>query len=215
MTTTLKCGEYRCTQYKSAVESYVDDRSWPERNDPKSSPKATLRNLRCRFHVGVNKRAKYSGRTVLPLTDEDRTRLLAEQAAIDAKEAREAEERRKAGAIRREQQRREDWAELNLPAGHALNEETDRSLTAREEPVFTGQVWLGEEKPTERYDNRWLQVEPTHRHYSAAPKGEEYPYVIRIMRGSNLTPNQARALAALLIESADKAEELNAGKEPR
>ena len=213
MTTTLKCGDYGCTKYKSPVESFVDDRDYQDRAKNKP-PRATLRNLRCRFHAGVNKRAKYSGRTVLPLTDDDKTRLLAEQKAINIEEAREAEERRKENAIKNEQRRREEWAELTQPAGHALVEDTDRSTSAREEPVFNGQVWLGGEKPTERWDNRWLQVEPTHKYYGPIPKGGEYPYVIRVTRGANLTPNEARELAALLIEAADKAEELNAGKAP-
>jgi hypothetical protein len=36
-----------------------------------------------------------------------------------------------------------------------------------------------------------------------------HPYIVRVTRGSNLTPNEARALAALLNDAADKAEELN------
>jgi hypothetical protein len=33
-------------------------------------------------------------------------------------------------------------------------------------------------------------------------------------RGSDLSPNEARALAALLVEAADKAEELNKERQP-
>lgn len=214
MTTILQCGEYRCANRTKNVNQFLDDRHWSEKQDPKSQPKATLRNLRCAVHAGAAKRSKYRNADILPLSDEDRTRLLAEQAAIDAEQEREAEERRKENAIKAEQRRRAEWAELDLPASYALVEDTDRSTSAQGEPVFEGLVWTGEEQPQRRYDNRWLQVEPSSKYYKAPPKGQEYPYIIRVQRGANLTPNEARALAALLIESADKAEGLNAGKAP-
>lgn len=213
MTTTLKCGEWRCTNPAMKVNQYVDSRDYHDREEGKPLT-ATLKGLRCNVHAGAIKRRKYYGNEVFPLTDEDRERLLKEQAAIDAERRAENEKRQAENAVKAEQRRREQWAEMDLPASHSLTEDTDRSVTAREEPIFTGQVWLGEEQPEHRYDYRWLQVEPTQRHYGVVPKGEEYPYVIRVMRGSNLTPNEARELAALLVESADKAEELNAGKAP-
>jgi hypothetical protein len=210
MATTLKCGEWRCTRYNSPVENWVDDRGYEERskNQP---PTASLKNLRCNFHVGVNKRAKYSGREVFPLTEKDRNRLLAEKTKVDAAEREAAEQRAVEADNRAAQRHAEEWAFMDLPGGHRIIA-TDRSLFTPGEPTFEGKVWAGDE-PQERIDNRWFTVQPSERHYGEAKPGERlWPYVIRVTRGANLSPNEARALAAALIEAADKADELNEGR---
>jgi hypothetical protein len=215
MTTILKCGEYRCTKYKSPVENFVDDRSWDEKRAKPEGAKATLRNLRCNFHVGVLKRSKYSNKTVLPLTDADRARVAKEQAKVRAEEQREAEQR----AVEREQRdierHAEQWAWVEQPAGYRLVEDDDR-LVQPHEPKWEGKVWYGEE-PKDRYDNRWFDLAPTERYYTKpAPGARLYPYAIRVTRGATLSPNEARALAHALMDAAGKAkaEVLNEKRAP-
>ena len=205
METVLKCGDYGCT--RTNVEVYVDDRNWDEKR-ANAPLVATLKNLRCKVHAAGIKRSKYYKKDLLPLTEQDRERLLKEQAVVNAEQTAKREAAAEESRQRAEQRRLEEWALLDLTAEHALVQDKER-FSAMDEPSFEGLVWTGE-RPERGYEARWLNVVPTNRYYGTPPKGPEYPYIIRVTRGSNLTPNEARALAALLVESANKAEELNA-----
>lgn len=208
--TVLRCSDYRCI--KTNVNAFRDDRTFEDRQKNRPA-KATLRNILCNMHAGALRRAKYRADPI-PLTDEDRTRLLAEQAVVDEKEREEAAQRAVESDQRDAQRHAEEWAFVDVPAYHSVTEEKDDWRAERDvpEPIFHGKVWVGD-NPGERYDNRWFQLEPVQRNYGG--KGRLYPYSVRVTRGANLTPNEARALAAALIEGADKVEELNATRKPQ
>lgn len=209
MTTTLKCSDYRCL--KTTVENFRDDRTFDDRRANKPA-KATLRNVLCNVHAGALKRSRYRD-DPLPLSPKDKERLLKEQAKVDEQEREAAQQRAIEGDKRDAERHAEMWAFMDLPGGHRLVE-ADRGQFYTGEPTFEGKVWAGEE-PKERWDNRWFNVEPSTRHYGEPRTGERlWPYVIRVTRGASLSPNEARALAAALIEAADKAEELNVPRKP-
>ena len=205
MTTILKCSDYRCT--KTTINAYRDDRGYTDRDQP---PKASLRNILCNLHAGSLKRAKYQ-KDPLPLTDADRTRLLKEQAKVDEVERQAAAERQVEREQRDAEQHAAEWAFMDLSAEHSIVADTDSRLF-EEEPTYEGHVWA-EGSSESAWDRKWFKMEPSRRDYGR-PGKRAYPYVIRVSRGSNLTPNEARALAAALIEGADKAEELNLTRQP-
>lgn len=210
MATVLRCSDYRCIN--TNVNAYRDDRSYEDRQE-KRPLVASLSNILCNKHAGGQRRSRYQSDPI-PLTDEDRERLLAEQAVVDEQE-REAQRQRSIESDQRDAQRHaEAWALMDVPAHHSVTEEKDDWRAERDipEPIFHGKVWVGDD-PGDRYDNRWFQLEPTQRLYGG--KGRLYPYSVRVTRGANLSPNEARALAAALIEGADKVEELNATRKPK
>ena len=208
--TQLVCSDYGCR--RTTVSQFRDDRPWNEKRDGKGKPKPSLKNILCNVHAGAMKRSRYKD-DPLPLPEADRERLFKEQAAIDA------ENRAKADAARQERERRDiedhraQWAFMSEEAHYAIDPDTDRA-SFEEEPTFEGSVWTGE-KPARNWETRWFNIEPSVRYYRAVNRHErQYPYIIRVSRGSNLSPNEARALAAALVEAAAKAEELNEKRAP-
>lgn len=204
--TTLKCGDYRCRQ--TNVVAFIDTRNFTQK-EKGEAPEVTLRDLRCKMHTAAKRRSRYQSDRMLDLTDEQRAEMLKLQAVEDqrvAEQRAKSEVETQARAVKR---RAEAWAAMDEPAQHALVPDDDRPLFA-EEPTFEGRVWTGE-KP-DRFDSRWFNLEPMQRFYGKTET--PYPYGIRVTRGSTLTPNEARALAAAIVEAADKAEELNAKRKP-
>ena len=213
--TTLRCGDYKCSrdERSSAIEFFVDSRDYAEKAADKPKAKARLKDLRCRFHVGVIKRSKYSQKDLLPLTDKDRARLRDEQAAVYAENMVKRDEQAAERERRDIQRHAAEWAFQTVEAHWAIDPDKDRA-TFGEEPTFEGSLWTGD-RPERNWDSRWFNIEPSVRYYRAVNRHErKYPYVICVSRGSNLSPNEARALAAALIEGANKAEELNAARKP-
>ena len=207
MTTTLRCSDWKCT--RTTINAFHDDRDWDAKRNGKGKPKATLRNILCNVHAGARRRARYQD-DPLPLPDEDRPRLLKEQSVIDAQEAEEHRKAAIANDERDAQRHADEWAFMELPGAFAITADTDKALFA-EEPTYEGHAWAGERG--HRYDTRWFSIEPSQRDYGRAGK-RPYPYVLRIVRGSNLSPTEARALSDALREAADKAEALNEARKP-
>lgn len=207
--TTLQCGEWRCT--RTTVNAFRDDRDWADKRGNKVKPRATLHNIRCNVHAGAMRRSRYQD-DPLPLTDADRTRLLAEQAKVDAEERAKQDEQAIADDAADAKRHAAEWAFMDLTAEHVIEANTNRALF-REEPTYEGLIWAGTDRPRNNWDSRWFSVEPSRRDYGRAGK-RPYPYVVRVTRGSSLTPNEARALADALRAGADKAEELNKERRP-
>lgn len=167
---------------------------WTLKDDP------TPQDVYCNVHKGAMNRRIYSTYDFKPLTDEQKTKVqrildkeAAEQRAINAeriKEHRAAQERRRAAA----------WTALDLPATYNVKQE-DRRWDPEADPRWEYRAGSGD------LNNHWgsypinLQTEE---------KG--HPYTLRMSSTGTASPNEARAIAAALLEAADKADMLNQEK---
>ena len=209
--TKLKCADWKCSNWKSEVNAYVDKRDYKDKQENRPPRKPELGDLRCAVHAAGLKRSRYRDDPI-PLNDKDRTRLLKEQAAVDEEERKEQEKARIANDEREARNHAKEWEEVGLRVYHDIVADPDRD----DEPTFEGQVWMAGHRSDRGFEDRWFSIQPSHRYYGTPPEGARlYPYVLHIMRGADMTPNEARALAAALIAGADKAEELNKERAPR
>lgn len=203
--TRLRCaelvGSYRFTQCtRQPVTQWVPGMRGHTEPD--------LQNLVCNFHAGAAKRRRYGQNVVESIPQADIDRLLPLQAAKDAEQDADRKAKDEAAQQRRLEQHAAAWTETEAEAQHSLVPDTESGYFDKE-PTFTGKVWTDERQSG--FDKNRLQVVPSERHYSA--QGDlPWPYTIRMMSMSSMTPNEARALAALLVEAADKADELNADR---
>jgi hypothetical protein len=206
--TRLKCGQWKCSNYKSEVNQYIDRRDHADKQAGRGPRKPELNDLLCNVHAGGMKRSRWRADPI-PLGDKDRARLLKEKVKLDAEETAEREAASIEADERDARLHAQAWAELDATPEWFIASD-DHGDYAGAEPTFTGKMWFDGGRD---YDRNWFDIRPSERNYGG--HGRNYPYVLRATRMANMTPNEARIMAEALVAGADKADELNALRAPK